>query len=70
MFTCARTAGWAAHIMEQKLTGRLIRPSARYIGPAPARSGMYQARSKFFDLGHGAKGSAVLALPATATTRP
>jgi citrate synthase len=37
MFTCARTGGWAAHIMEQKLTGRLIRPSARYIGPS-ARS--------------------------------
>src|ERR1700678_2031358 len=35
MFTCARTAGWAAPILEQKLTGRLIRPSARYIGPAP-----------------------------------
>src|SRR6201996_6008304 len=35
MFTAARTAGWAAHIMEEKLTGRLIRPSARYIGPAP-----------------------------------
>jgi citrate synthase len=33
MFTCARTAGWAAHILEQKLTGRLVRPSARYIGP-------------------------------------
>jgi citrate synthase len=35
-FAISRLAGWAAHVLEQRRTGRLVRPSSTYIGPQPA----------------------------------
>lgn len=36
IFAAGRTVGWIAHALEQQATGSLLRPRARYVGPAPA----------------------------------
>ena len=38
IFAMGRVAGWIAHAREQAMSGRLIRPQSRYIGPLPKQA--------------------------------